>query len=239
MNYNAKLVTRQVIAEDILAFYLEKPKGFEFRAGQFCFLNVPDIGIHDERGLRRHLSIASSPLEKELLFATKMSTSAFKRTLKEMPIGDIITIEKPLGFFTLLEDTLTPIAFLAGGIGITPFRSMLRYIVDANTDHVVTLFYSNREPKEAAFLKELQDLADIYKNITVVPTMTRIESPSANWSGLTGRLSPSMIKDNCKAWQDALYYIAGPPAMVDSMKEMLKGINIPPERIKIESFGGY
>jgi ferredoxin-NADP reductase len=239
MNYDVKLLSREEIAEDIMTVYFEKPDKFEFLAGQFCFLKVPDIGFQDERGLRRHLSIASSPLEKELMFATKMSNSAFKRTLKEMPIGNIIIIEAPRGFLILPEDTLTPLIFLAGGIGITPFRSMIRYVADASTGHIIKLFYSNRIPEEAAFLKELQSIADTLKNITIIPTMTRTDRPSASWSGLTERISSSMIRDSFREWRDAVYYVAGPPAMVDSMKEMLKGMNIQSDRIHIESFTGY
>lgn len=239
MRYDTRLLNRKMISADIMAVSLEKPVQYEYRAGQFCFLNLHDIGIQDERGLRRHLSIASSPLEKELLFATKVSDSAFKRTLRETPIGDIITIEPPLGTFTLPENTSAPFIFLAGGIGITPFRSMVRYIVDAQTNYNVTLFYSNRIPEEAAFLDELQGLAEKHKNISVIPTMTRVESSSTTWSGLTGRLNSSMIKDGCKEWQSAIYFIAGPPKMSDSMAEILKGINILPERIYVEKFTGY
>jgi ferredoxin-NADP reductase len=239
MNYNVKLLGREEIAEDIMAVYFEKPEKFEFLAGQFCLLKVPDIGFQDERGLRRYLSIASSPLEKELMFATRMSNSAFKRTLKEMPIGNINIIEEPRGVLTLPEDTLISLAFLAGGIGITPFRSMMRYIIEANTGHVVTLFYSNRKPEEAAFLKELQSMADTHKNITVIPTMTKIEGSSGKWSGLRERISSSMIKNGFGEWRNAIYYIAGPPVMVESMEEILKGMNIQPDRIRIERFAGY
>ena len=239
MNYDTKLLDRQLIAENILAVSLEKPEHYKFRAGQFCFLNLQDIGIQDERGLRRHLSIASSPLEKELLFATKISSSAFKQTLLKMPLGDTITLEPPLGTFTLPEETANPVIFLAGGIGITPFRSMVRYIADAHTKHTVTLFYSNRVPEEAAFLDEFQSTADIHENISVIPTMTRVDSASTTWNGLTGRLNSSMIQEGCKDWRHAFYFIAGPPKMSDSMKEMLEAMDIQPDHIRVERFTGY
>ena len=126
--------------------------------GQWCFISVPDLGFQDERGLKRPLSIASSPLEKELLFATKLSNSAMKRTLADMPLGSVISLEKPLGNFILPEDTSTPLAFLAGGVGITPFRSMLRYAAEARTGHTITLFYSSRTPAETPFLDELMSI---------------------------------------------------------------------------------
>jgi len=239
MNYDTKLLDRKMISADIMAISLEKPERYEFRAGQFCFLNLQDRGIQDERGLRRHLSIASSPYEKELLFATKISGSAFKQTLLKMPLGDIITIELPLGTFTLPEETANPFVFLAGGIGITPFRSMVRHIANAHTNHTVTLFYSNRVPEEAVFLDELQSIADMHEKISLVPTMTRVDSSSITWSGLTGRLNTSMIQEGCKEWRDAIYFIAGPPKMSDSMVEILEEMDIHPDRIRVERFVGY
>jgi len=239
MNYNTKLLDRKMISPDILVVSLDKPEQYEFSAGQFCFLNLQDSGIQDERGLRRHLSIASPPLEKELLFATKISGSAFKQTLLKMPLGAIMTIEPPLGTFTLPEETANPVIFLAGGIGITPFRSMVQHVATTHTNHTVTLFYSNRVPGEAVFLDELQSIADTHENISLVPTMTRVDSSTTTWSGLTGRLNASMIQEGCKEWRDAVYFIAGPPKMSDSMKEMLVEMDIQPERIRVEKFVGY
>jgi len=239
MNYDTKLLDRKMISSDILVVSLDRPEQYKFRAGQFCFLNLHNIGIQDERGLRRHLSIASPPHEKELLFATKISGSAFKQTLLKMPLGNIITIEPPLGTFTLPEETANPVIFIAGGIGITPFRSMVKHIAAALTDHTVTLFYSNREPGEAVFLDELQSIADTHENISLVPTMTRADISTTTWSGLTGRLNASMIQEGCKEWRDAVYFIAGPPKMSDSMKEILKEMDIQPDRIHVERFVGY
>jgi ferredoxin-NADP reductase len=239
MNYDARLLNRKMISTDIMSVSLDKPEHYEFQPGQFCFLNLESIGIQDERGLRRHLSIASAPHEKELLFATKISASAFKQTLLKMPLGNMITIEPPLGTFTLPGKTANPVICLAGGIGITPFRSLVHYIINAQTDHKVTLFYSNRLPGEAIFLDEFQSIADTHEHISVVPTMTRVESSSTTWSGLTGRLNPSMIKEGCKEWQDAIYFIAGPPKMSDSMKEILEEMDIHPDRIRVERFVGY
>ena len=239
MNYDTKLLDRKMTSSDILVVSLYKPEQYKFRAGQFCFLNLHNIGIQDERGLRRHLSIASPPHDKELLFATKISGSAFKQTLLKMPLGNIMTIESPLGTFTLPEETSNPVIFIAGGIGITPFRSMVRHIATEHTNHTVTLFYSNRVPGEAVFLDEFQSIAGTHENISFVPTMTRVDSSPTTWSGPTGRLNASMIQEGCKEWRDAVYFIAGPPKMSDSMKEILEEMDIQPDRIRVESFVGY
>jgi ferredoxin-NADP reductase len=239
MVYDTKLIDRKIVAEDTMALSFEKPEGYEFQAGQYCFLNMPDKGFNDKRGLRRHLTIASSPLEKELLFAIRITSSAFKKTLKELSKGEIITIEKPLGHFTLPENTSTSLVFIAGGIGITPFRSMIKYASDAHTKHVITLFYSNSTPEVTAFLDELESIADINDNIIIIPTMTKMNSSSMQWDGLTGRINPLMIKDNCKDWNYAAYYIAGPPKMVDGIQEVIKNMHVNKERINIEKLTGY
>ena len=238
MAYSSKLLERTRLAGDVGIFRLEKPEGFTFIAGQWCFVTAPDIGLQDERGLRRPLSIASSPLESELLFATKLSGSAMKRSLAEIPAGSPIALEKPLGNFVLPDDTSVPLAFLAGGVGITPFRSMMRYAADARTGHTITLFYSSRTPDETPFLDELLSLAGQNTNIAAAITMTRAE-PGSNWSGLTGRLSPDMIRNACKEWESAAYYVVGPPNMAEAMKQTLNDMSIPPERVKVELFAGY
>jgi ferredoxin-NADP reductase len=109
----------------------------------------------------------------------------------------------------------------------------------AHTEHTVTLFYSSRTPHEAAFLKELQDIAETHRNIRLVATMTRIPEQSKAWSGLTGRINPAMIRDSCKEWRDAVYYVAGSSGMVDGIKAMLTGMEIKAERIRKEKSAGY
>jgi ferredoxin-NADP reductase len=237
MEYTAKFIGRETQAAGVTLFRIEKPEGFQFLAGQYCLVSVPDMGFRDDRGLRRAFSISSSPLEKDLLFVTKLSGSALKRTMAEMAPGTTITLGQPLGALTLPEDTATPLAFLAGGVGITPFRSMCRYATDAATGHQITLFYSGRTPEEAPFLAELTAMPEQNSRLRVVATMTRAEEAS-KWSGLTGRLSAEMIEGHCGAWESARYYIAGPPVMADAMKQTLEQMQVPKERIKIELFAG-
>jgi ferredoxin-NADP reductase len=238
MGYEAKSIGRQRLAGDVAVLRLEKPEGFQFTAGQWCLLTVPAMGFEDERGLRRPLSIASSPLEKELLFATKLSDSAFKRTISEMPPLTAVTLEAPRGDLVLPDETATPLVFLAGGIGITPFRSMCRYAADARTGHDITLFYSSRTPEETPFLEELQRIPEQNEDVSVVITMTRAPEDPASWTGLRGRLSAETIKERCTVWEKALYFIAGPPVMADAMKQTLVTMNVPADRIKVELFAG-
>ncbi len=238
MNYTAKFIGREKQAADVMFFRIEKPEGFRFLAGQYCLVSVPDMGFQDDRGLRRAFSISSSPLEKDLLFVTRLSGSALKRTMAEMAPGTAVSLGQPLGTLTLPEDTANPLVFLAGGVGITPFRSMCRYATDAATGHPITLFYSGRTPGETPFLDELTAMPKQNHRLRVVATMTQAGEDS-KWSGLTGRLSAEMIEGHCDAWESARYYMAGPPVMTDAMKKTLEQMRIPQERIKIELFAGY
>ena len=239
MSYTAKFIDRERIGADVMVIRVKKPEGFEFLAGQYCTITVPDMGFHDERGLRRTFSIASSPIEKDLLFAMKMSESALKKTIAEMSPGADIVLEKPLGSLILPKETAVPLVFLAGGVGITPFRSMMRYATDAGTGHSITLFYSSQTPEETPFLAELQQMPAQNQQIATIITMTRVGEDRSRWSGLTARVNPEMIKEGCKNWERAAYYIAGPPGMATALNQTLQGMSISPERIKTELFGGY
>jgi ferredoxin-NADP reductase len=238
MDYEVKLKGRERLAGDVAVFRFEKPEGFGFIAGQWCFLSVPPSGHEDDRGLRRPLSIASSPTEKDLIFATKLSGSAMKLTMAEMEPGSSVRLGQPMGNMVLPKETETPLVFLAGGIGITPFRSMCLYAADARTDHAVTLFYSSKTPEETPFLQDLQRVGDRHGRVSVVVTMTRAPEDPEAWSGLRGRLTADIVKARCPVWEKASYYIAGPPAMADAMKETLNSLGIPADRVKVELFSG-
>jgi ferredoxin-NADP reductase len=233
------MLDREIMAGQMMAFRVTRPEGFNFLAGQFCLITVPDTGFQDAAGLRRPLSIASSPLEKHLLFTVRLTDSAFKRTLREMPEGRPIDIEGPVGQFILPQDTEIPLVFLAGGVGVAPFRSMMRYVADAPTGHRVTVFYSSRVPEEALFLEEFEEIAGRLPFITVVTTITRPEQSATKWSGPTGRLTAQVIKERCKDWSRAIYYVSGPPVMVEGMRVMLGGMEIDQGHIKQEVWTGY
>ena len=238
MDYKATFIDRQKLASGVTVFRFDKPEDYRFLAGQYCLVSVPDLGFQDDRGLRRPFSISSSPLEKELLFVTKLGDSALKRTMAEMPPGTHVTLGPPFGSLTLPENTATPLAFLAGGVGIAPFRSLCRYATDAATGHAITLLYSSRTPEETPFLDELTAMQEQNSRLRVAVTMTRVKEEPARWNGLTGRLGVGMIKGQCAAWESAEYYIAGPPVMADAMKQTLEEMHVPQGRIKIELFAG-
>ncbi|MGD0234469.1 MAG: FAD-dependent oxidoreductase [Syntrophorhabdales bacterium] len=237
MRYDVRLLRKDMVGGVLMLFRLERPKAFQFLAGQFCTITLPSVEVTDNKELRSGFSIASAPFERELIFATRLSDSPFKKALRDMAAESAVTIDGPFGSFTLPEDTSNPIIFLAGGLGVTPFRSMMKYVADSSTGHRVTLFYSSRVLEEAVFLDELQGLADTRTNIKLVATMTRPEQSSTNWTGLTGRLNAAMIKERCDEWPNAMYYMAGPPAMVDTMQQILDDMAIPGDRVRTEKWG--
>jgi ferredoxin-NADP reductase len=239
MRYASKLLDREIIAGEIMLLRFQKPEGFGFVAGQFCFMVTPDLGYHDQESLRRPFSIASSPLENELIFTVRLTESAFKKTLKEMPVGSAVALDSPLGLFTLPKETATPLVFLAGGVGVSPFRSMMRYAADASTGHKITLLYSSRVPEEAVFLDEFRRIAKGDPRMTVVVTITRPDRSREKWTGLTGRVTPEMVKEQCKDWAQAVHYVSGPPVMVDGMKNVLVEMGVDQQRVKREVWAGY
>jgi ferredoxin-NADP reductase len=239
MDQQARLLDKEIKAGQILVLHIERPAAFDFAAGQFCLVTVPDMGFHDSGGLRRALSMASSPLERDLLFTARVTDTAFKRTLWELPTGSSVDMQGPMGMFTLPIDSATPLVFLAGGVGVAPLRSMLRYAADAGTGHRISLFYSSRVPEEALFLDEFEEIAAKHVGITVFATITRPEQSATKWTGPTGRLSGRTIKERCSEWARATYYVSGPPVMVEAMKLLLAEMEIDQGHIKQEVWTGY
>src|SRR5688572_26621789 len=155
-SYQVSLAGREQVAEGTVAFRFEKPAGFSFNAGQAVVLELLDPPTADGQK-RRTFSLVSAPFESELVIATRMRDTAFKRALNALPDGASMKLIGPLGQFTL-ADAARPAVFIAGGIGITPFLSMLREAARGRSPQPLLLLYSNRRPEDAAFLGELQDL---------------------------------------------------------------------------------
>jgi len=237
--YTVKLKERREVAKNTMAFLVEKPDGFDFSGGQSADVTLINPPETDAEGNTRALSIASAPLEHDLMFVTRLRDTAFKRVLKSMPLGSEIKIDGPFGSMTLHKKTARPGVILAGGIGITPFRSMLVQATRTNTGHHLIVFYSNRRPEEAAFLAELRDLAKQHPNFTLVATMTGIEESKVSWTGETGYINKEMLAKYVKDLTEPVYYAAGPPALVAGMRKMLVEAGADQDEIRSEDFSGY
>jgi ferredoxin-NADP reductase len=236
-SYQVKLVGREELAEGTLAFRLEKPAEFQFKAGQAIVLELLDPPPEDGQK-RRTFSLVSAPFEETLVIATRMRDTAFKRALKALPGGAGLKLTGPIGQFTL-TDAVRPAVFIAGGIGITPFMSMLRQAARDHAPQDLLLLYSNRRPEDAAFLKELQELEAQNRNFRLLATMTEMSKSAHTWSGQTGFIDAALISRATRGLKAPVYYVVGPPAMVIKMQETLRGAGVSDEDIRSEEFYGY
>jgi ferredoxin-NADP reductase len=208
----------------------------DFKPGQYFWITLLDPPYEDEKGSRRHISVVTSPNERGVLgLCTRLRDTAFKRSLAELPIGADVDVEEPKGDFLLPEDTDQHYVFIAGGIGITVFRCMLRYIAEEKLAHRVTLVYSNRDQESAAFLDELRELEQENPNLTLVLTMT--DDP--NWDGESRRIDADFLRHYVADLESPTYLIAGPPAMVEGVVGTLEAAGIPEEQLRPARFSGY
>jgi ferredoxin-NADP reductase len=237
--YGSKLLNRVEVAEGTLAFHFEKPSRFDFKPGQSADVTLSNPPETDSEGNTRTFSIASSPFETQLMFATRMRETAFKRSLKRIPLGTEVKIDSPMGSFTLHKNPAKPAVFLAGGIGITPFISIVRQADHGRLPHKLYLFYSNRRPEDTPFLETLQTLEKSNPNFQLVCTMTAMPQSRKEWKGETGLIDKKMLSRHLTNLQGPIYYVAGPPAMVAGMRKMLVGANVDEDDIRTEEFGGY
>jgi ferredoxin-NADP reductase len=237
--HQVKLRKKEDVAEDTMAFYFEKPAGFQFKPGQFANLALLNPPETDAEGNARTFSIASAPLEEHLMFATRMRDTAFKRVLKAMPLGTEITLGGPFGSFTLHSDSSRPGVLMAGGIGVTPFRSMILHTSRNRFPHHLLLLYSNRRPEDAAFLQELQGIEKEHAKYKFIGTMTQMEKSKQKWEGRTDYLDKQMLSESMGDLKGAIYYVAGPPAMVSAIGHLLTDLGISEDDIRSEEFAGY
>jgi ferredoxin-NADP reductase len=234
-----KLLRREEVAEGTMSFYFDRPPGFQFKPGQYLDCTLIDPPETDAEGNIRTFSLASSPEEKELMIVMRMRDTAFKRVLEKMPLGSELKVEGPMGSFTLHGATSRPAVFLAGGIGITPFRSMIVNEVRKGFAHRIVLFYSNRRPEDAAFLHELQQLGKEHGNYQIVCNVTQQEKSKCAWNGETGYIDQAMLARFVPDLPTPIYYIAGPPAMVTAVRHTLVGAGVNEDDIRSEDFAGY
>jgi ferredoxin-NADP reductase len=181
--------------------------------------------------------VVTSPNERGVLgLCTRLRDSAFKRSLAALPAGTEVEVEQPKGSFVLPAETDVPLVFVAGGIGITVFRSMLLAIAEDGLPYRVTLVYSNRDRESTAFLDELAGLARTDDRIAFVPTMTDDDG----WDGERRRVGPELLRDHLEGdLAGYRYLVAGPPGMVEGVTAALRSAGIPDDRVEADRFSGY
>ncbi|MBM3123285.1 MAG: hypothetical protein FJZ97_14035, partial [Chloroflexi bacterium] len=238
--FTTPLIAREAIAEGTMAFTLERPAGFSFAAGQNVTITLPAPLYTDEKGASRTFSIASPPQEADrLVFATRMTGSALKRSLAEMPLGAPISVFGPAGDFVLPVDASAPIVFIAGGIGITPFRSMALDAAARRLPHRLTLIYSNRSQEAAAYHGELAQLAARHPDFRYLPTMTQAENSQPPWTGERRLVNAEFLREALGDMAHLRFCLAGPPGLVKAATEAALAAGADPKRLLAEEFSGY
>lgn len=239
LGYPSRLLIRTEVAENTLAFQFQRPRNFLFRPGQFIDLTLRGIPAPGLTSLTHTFSIASSCFASDILLATRMRDSPFKRALSVLPPGTEVSLRGPMGSFVLHREVSRPAVFIAGGIGIAPFLSMLSSAAIDKTHPPIFLFYANRHIEDAAFMDTLRDLEMSSQNLHFFPTFTRIATGHRGWKGATGPINAPMLSKHIGDLQDPIYYIAGPPGMVAGAYQTLVELAVTEENIRIEHFAGY
>ena len=222
-----------------MAFHFAKPSGFEYRAGQSIDLTLLNPPETDGEGNTRAFSLASAPFDRDLMIATRMRDTAFKRVLGKASPGLEVRIDGPSGSFVLHRKAERPAVLLAGGIGITPFLSMIRHAAYEQAAHQIYLFYSNRRPEDCPFLEVLAETAKQNPRFHLIATMTKMKDSHRDWTGETGFVSKEMLRKHLPAIQGPIFYLAGLPAMVAAMRSILAAAQVDEDDIRTEEFSGY
>jgi len=168
-----------------------------------------------------------------------MRESGFKRALAALPIGSTAKLDGPFGSFASHDDRERPLVLVAGGIGITPFISILRQAAHEASRRPISLIYSNRRPEDAAFLDELEELSRRSGEFRLLATMTQMNRSARPWQGETARINETLLNKAAGHLQAPMHYLAGPPEMVKSVRQTLTLAGIAKEHVRSEEFFGY
>jgi len=226
MNMRLPIINRRFVAEDTLEITLGLGgTEFSFRPGQYVSLTLLDASPSDAKGNIREFSIASPPGEDMLSVAFRDSDSAFKRHLKSIPLGAEVFVEGPFGAFTLPRKTDRPLVFAAGGIGVTPFRSMIRHIHKEDLPHTIVLFYANTKSERAAYREEFQEIAASRDGVHFIEHIGPVTREALQ------RISKELVLPR--------YFIAGPPKMVAQLRQAMSEAGIEDDDVLFEEFTGY
>lgn len=236
-----KLIEKRDEAKGTKSFFLQPEKPVTWFAGQYYYFTISDMKYPDSKGNTRHFTISSSPTEGNLIRLTTRirEESGYKKTLDELPLGAEIDGEGPNGTFILDENSSDSNVFIAGGIGITPFRSIIKYVVDKNLLIPIHLIYSNSVPEEITFKKELEEWSTSHPNIKTDLTISHPEESKEPWPGLTGRIDDVLIQKLVSNIEKSIFWVCGPPPMIDAIEQVLGKLKITSDRIHSEKFTGY
>jgi ferredoxin-NADP reductase len=235
MDLTLRLLDQRHEAENVTSFRFEPEPPVSYQAGQYLRYTLPH-SAPDSRGTSRYFTMASAPSEPFIMLATRLSSpgSTFKQALVQLERGAVVAASGPLGRFTYTEYN-TPAVFIAGGIGVTPFRSMVVELAGQQRNARVTLLYANRTP-DIAFRGLLDESAQACPELKIVYVVSH---PTADWSGPVGHIDAAFIDQHVPDVLQSLCYVSGPQPMVEAVGQALAQCGVPREQIKQEVFPGY
>jgi ferredoxin-NADP reductase len=227
------------IGTDEMDFIFITSDKISYAPGQYMEWTLPHQQV-DSRGNRRYFTLASSPTEDTVRLGVKFyqKGSSFKRALHGVAPQAKIMAGQLAGDFTLPQDTNKKLVFIAGGIGITPFRSMIKYLIDTKQRRDIVVFYSNKLDSERMYT-DVFDAAQQMVGIPIVYTLTDESHIPSDWKGEQGRIDAAMIAKHVPDWKERIFYLSGPHAMVVGFEEVLKKMGVSSGNIKKDFFPGF
>ncbi len=243
--FTLPFVKREEIVSGVHAYHFDRKKfsskggpasGWDFKPGQYVKMRLPHDNP-DEKGMGRDFSIACAPTRKnEIVIMTKDGSSSFKQTLANLKPGHVVEFRAPFGSFVLPETALQPQVLLTGGIGITPFISMVEYWVDKKLDFPLKLIASYSTAQEIILKDMFEKFDRSHPKFEYIPTVTH---PNSSRDGETGRIGKDLLEKYIPDLRNCTYYIVGPQAMNIALSKLLETEEIPEENIRLEDFFGY
>lgn len=232
--YQLLLIEQKQVANQTIEFIFDKPDNFKFTPGQYGGFTLIDQKTNTP--ITRRFSLLSSPEENVIRITTRVQESNFKNALLALKPKDTIKFAGPTGTFVLHHDVTVPAVLIAGGIGITPFYSMIQHLQQTQITRPIVLFYGNNTIADAAYFQELTALAQQQPSFTFIPIL---QNPSPDWQGEKGFITASLIDNYFDCSKPAVFYVCGSPAMVQAMQRVLVELEIHVDNVKVEDFPGY
>ena len=233
-----KLIHKEKIANDSWELMFEKPGDLAYEPGQYLEITV-NQPKPDDRGNTRWFTMSSSPTEGDIMITTRLveKHSTFKEALLTLLPGGEIEAKGPMGKFLLPQDPKTPIVWIAGGIGITPFRSQMKFLLDNGQKRNITLIYSNRTAGDICFADLWQQASEQMPNFKLVNTL--VDQIPSDWKGENGMVDEPMIKRAVGDVASKEFYISGPEPMVEAFKPKLTEMGVDDKNIHQDWFPNY
>ena len=223
-------------APGVKSFRFKTDETLKFKPGQFFFVGI----MIDGQERTKHFSFSNSPTEDGYIeFTKRLTGSDFSNALNQLKPGDQAKIKAPSGNFTFTGE-YEKIAFLSGGIGITPIRSIVKFVADKGLTTDMILLYGNNEEQDIVFKQDFDIIAKERADFRAIYTLTSKDIDKSKWQGLLGYIDADMITEEMPDYKERVFFICGPPAMVEALCNILKDkLSIPAEKIITENFTGY